>query len=130
MEIWSTFATMTLFVFVYMSLLFVVALIRKRNDIADVGWGLGFILVAVSSLLLNGNVTPRKTLILVLVVLWGLRLAIHIGMRSRGKKEDYRYKKWREDWGDSWVIRSYLQVFLLQGVFMLMITFPLMIAMT
>ncbi|KPL22009.1 MAG: steroid 5-alpha reductase [Anaerolineae bacterium SM23_84] len=130
MEIWSTLATVALIVFVYMSLLFVVALIRKRNDIADVGWGLGFILVAVSSLLLNGNVTPRKTLILVLVVLWGLRLAIHIGMRNRGKKEDYRYKKWREDWGDSWVIRSYLQVFLLQGVFMLMITFPLMIAMT
>jgi steroid 5-alpha reductase family enzyme len=117
-------------VFVYMSLLFVIALIRKRNDIADVGWGLGFILVDLVSLWLSGVVTPRKTLLLVLVVLWGLRLAVHIGMRNRGKKEDYRYKQWREDWGDTWVLRSYLQVFLLQGVFMLLITVPLVIANT
>jgi steroid 5-alpha reductase family enzyme len=130
MEIWSVFARVALGAFVYMSALFVLALIRKRNDIADVGWGLGFILVDLISLWISGNVTPRKVLILVLVVLWGLRLAIHIGMRNRGKKEDYRYKKWREDWGDNWVIRSYLQVFLLQGLFMLLITFPLMLANT
>ncbi len=130
MAIWLALRNASLLVFTYMTLLFIVALIRKRNDIADVGWGLGFILVAISSLLLNGVLTPRKTLILALVVIWGLRLAIHIFMRNRGKKEDYRYKQWREDWGSNWVIRSYLQVFLLQGVFMLMVTFPLMLAMT
>ncbi len=130
MGIWSVFARVALGVFVYMTALFVLALIRKRNDIADVGWGLGFILVDLVSLWISGNVTPRKVLILVLVVLWGLRLAIHIGMRNRGKKEDYRYKQWREDWGDSWIIRSYLQVFLLQGLFMLLITFPIMLSNT
>jgi steroid 5-alpha reductase family enzyme len=130
MEIWTTLGVSSLVVFVFMTLMFFAALVRKRNDIADVGWGVGFILVALTSLWLNGIVTPRKLLVLALVVLWGLRLAIHIGMRNRGKKEDYRYKQWREDWGDNWLIRSYLQVFLLQGLFMLMITFPIMLTMT
>ncbi len=130
MSLQSVVARVAVTIFVYMTALFVLALIRKRNDIADVGWGLGFILVAVVSLLANGNVTPRKTLVLALVVLWGLRLAIHIGLRNRGKKEDYRYKQWRDDWGDNWVIRSYLQVFLLQGFFMLLITFPVTLANT
>ena len=130
MEIWSTLTTAALIVFLYMTLLFILALIRKRNDIADVGWGVGFVLVSVCSLILSGSLTPRKALILALVVLWGLRLAIHIGLRNRGKQEDYRYKQWREDWGDRWIVRSYLQVFLLQGLFMVLITFPIMIAMT
>ena len=130
MGIWSVVVRVALVVFVYMTALFVVALIRKRNDIADVGWGVGFILVGISSLWFNGNMTPRKALLLGLVVIWGLRLGIHIGMRNRGKKEDYRYKQWRDDWGDTWVIRSYLQVFLLQGLFMLLITFPIVLANT
>jgi len=130
MIVWSVFARVALVVFIYMTLLFVAALMRKRNDIADVGWGVGFILVAVTSLWLSSTVTPRKLLILTLVIIWGLRLAIHIGMRNRGKKEDYRYKKWRDDWGESWLLRSYLQVFLLQGVFMLLITFPIVLANT
>ncbi len=130
MEIWAVVARVALGVFVYMTALFLLALVRKRNDLADVGWGLGFILVDLISLWISGDVTPRKLLILALVVLWGLRLAVHIGMRSRGKKEDYRYKQWRDDWGDNWVVRSYLQVFLLQGVFMLLITFPIMLANT
>ena len=130
MVIWSTVTTVALIVFLYMTLLFVLALVRKRNDIADVGWGLGFILVALCSLILSGTATARKLLILALVVLWGVRLAIHVWMRNRGKQEDYRYKQWREDWGDRWIIHSYLQVFLLQGLFMLMVTFPVMIAMT
>ncbi len=130
MSLESAVTRVAVTIFVFMTALFLLALIRKRNDIADVGWGLGFILVAVVSLLVNGTVTPRKTLILALVILWGLRLSIHIGLRNRGKKEDYRYKQWRDDWGDNWVIRSYLQVFLLQGFFMLLITFPITLANT
>ena len=130
MEIWTTFGVSSVLVFVFMTIMFFAALIRQRNDIADVGWGIGFILVALTSLRLNGSATPRKLLVLVLVVLWGLRLAVHLGMRNRGKKEDYRYKRWREDWGENWILRSYLQVFMLQGVFMLLITFPIMLTMT
>lgn len=66
----------------------------------------------------------RGFLVNVLVTIWGSRLAYHIYLRNRGKKEDYRYENWRREWGKWWIIRSYLQVFLLQGVFLFLIVYP------
>jgi len=41
-----------------------------------------------------------------------------------GKPEDFRYRQWREEWGKTVIWRSYLQVFLLQGLFLLVIVSP------
>lgn len=114
-------------VFVYMNLLFALALAVKKNDIVDVAWGLGFILIAALSLTLVPGYHPRRLLVSLLVLVWGMRLAGYIYLRNRGKKEDFRYAKWRKDWGRNWVLRSYLQVFLLQGFFMLTIAYPVFI---
>ncbi|MCB5269434.1 MAG: DUF1295 domain-containing protein [Candidatus Cloacimonetes bacterium] len=112
-------------VFVYMNLLFAMAIILKKNDIVDVAWGGGFILCAVLLLILAPHYHWRRMLVSGMVILWGLRLATYIFIRNRGKKEDFRYAKWRKDWGKSWILRSYLQVFILQGFFMLSIAYPL-----
>ena len=40
------FAFLGAVLFVYMNLWFVVSLLKKRNDVADVAWGLGFVLLA------------------------------------------------------------------------------------
>lgn len=37
----------SLMLFCYASLWFVVGMLRKRNDVADIAWGLGFILICV-----------------------------------------------------------------------------------
>lgn len=108
-------------VFAYMTAFFILGLARRNNDIADVAWGLGFILVAAVSSAL-GTPSPRGALVTGLVVLWGLRLAAHIYARNRGKSEDYRYKAWREKWGRHWVAMSFLQVFMLQGALMLIVS--------
>ena len=42
-----TFACIT--VLVYMTVLFVVSVIIKRNDLADLGWGPGFLVVAIAT---------------------------------------------------------------------------------
>jgi steroid 5-alpha reductase family enzyme len=62
-----------------------------------------------------------------LIAIWGIRLALHIGLRSKGKPEDFRYKKWREEWGKYFLLRSYLQVYLLQGFFMWIISIPIIV---
>ncbi|MBN2096614.1 DUF1295 domain-containing protein [Candidatus Peregrinibacteria bacterium] len=113
-------------VLVYMIFWFVVAMIKKRNDVADIAWGLGFIVLTLSLLWLN-PVTIRMLVISALVFLWGSRLAIHIYLRNRHKKEDFRYQKWREDWGKWFIPRTFLQVFLLQGFFLLLIATPIVI---
>jgi steroid 5-alpha reductase family enzyme len=116
-------------VFLYMTALFLLALIRKDNSLADLGWGLGFILVAGLAFVRTPEVTARRILVLSLVVLWGARLAAHILVRNRKRGEDFRYAKWRKDWGRWFVPRSYLQVFLLQGTFLLVISTPVLIVM-
>jgi len=110
-----------------MAFWFLVAVKKKRNDLADIAWGPGFILMAMVSLLLHGDVTPRGALISGLVLAWGTRLALHISARNRGKPEDARYRKWREEWGEHLLLRSFLQIFLLQGFLLLIISAPVIV---
>ena len=114
-------------VLVYMSLWYLIALARKRNDVADTAWGLGFLMLALASLYFSGNFSSRKILVLSLVTIWSLRLSTHIYLRNRGKAEDYRYNQWRQEWGKWFYLRTYLQVFLLQGVLLFIISVPVIL---
>lgn len=110
-------------IFIYMSLLFLVAVYKKDNSLADIGWGLGFVLIALFTL--GNNYLERHMLITLMTLVWGVRLSAHIFWRGRGKGEDPRYARWRAQWGSYFLIRSYLQVFLLQGFMMLVIATPI-----
>lgn len=112
-------------VFLYMNLLFLLAVILKKNDIVDISWGLGFILITGLFLMLVPEYSLRRLLVSAFVIIWGFRLAIYIFIRNKGKKEDFRYAQWKKEWGKHWKLRSYLQVFILQGFFMLTIAYPL-----
>jgi len=111
---------------VYMTAWFVVALVKKDNSVADIAWGLGFVLVALFSFPWT---RPHFESLLAtpLVAVWGLRLSLHILTRNRKRGEDLRYAAWRAKWGRSFVWRSYLQVFLLQGLFLLIIASPVIL---
>lgn len=120
------FLTLALVLFVYMSSWFLVSLLRKRNDVADVAWGLGFVLMTWTSFFLSGTSGARGLLISTVVTIWGVRLAWHIHKRNRGKAEDYRYLAWRKEWGKWFYLRSYAQVYLLQGMFLFLIVLPVL----
>jgi len=112
-------------VFLYMTIVFLFALRKKNNSIVDIAWGLGFIGVAVLTFFLKEGWTMRHVLLSGLVLIWGMRLAIHIAIRNRGRGEDFRYAKWRKEWGRWFVLRSYFQVFMLQGVLLFFISLPI-----
>lgn len=112
--------------FVYMNGWFVVSLIKKRNDVADVAWGLGFVFLAWLSFVLSGSGDLRSLLVCCLVSIWGLRLAWHIHKRHKGKPEDYRYQQWRTEWGKWFVLRSYAQIYLLQGMLLFFVVSPVL----
>ena len=122
----SDITSIFLIVFCYATAWFVISLIKKRNDVADIAWGLGYIILS-TYLLFTKEPSPRAILIYTMVILWGLRLAFHIAYRNKGKTEDFRYKKWREEWGKYFYIRSFLQIYLLQGIVMLLIWSPVFI---
>lgn len=108
----------------FMTGMFVVAILEKRNDVADVVWGLGFVLATVVALLLQSELATRALLVSVLVFIWGGRLALRIFLRNRKKKEDKRYKQWRQEWGKYFYLITFLQVFMLQGLLILVIVSP------
>lgn len=109
---------------VFVSLLFVLSVIIKRNDIADIAWGPGILLVAFISYVLSAEKGLLISLLLLLSTLWAIRLGARIFLRNIKKSEDFRYKKWRKEW-DSWFyVRSYFQVYLLQGLLMVVIGYP------
>jgi len=114
-----------LYIFIFMNFMYLLALRLKDNSIVDIGWGIGFIIVALAMLFDSGTFYPRQLLITALIILWGLRLALYIFMRNKDKGEDFRYKQWRNEWGKNIYWRSYLQVFMLQGAIMFVIALPL-----
>lgn len=107
----------------FMTVVFILALIRKDNSIVDVAWGIGFIIIAVYTIIQSGEVDLRKMIVSLLVLLWGLRLSFHIMVRNAGKGEDFRYKAWRNSW-KYFTLRSFFQIFMLQGLLMLIISTP------
>jgi steroid 5-alpha reductase family enzyme len=118
-----------LVVFGLMILLWLVSLILKDSSIVDIFWGSGFVIAAwVYFALTPDGFAARKWLLVSLVTVWGLRLTVHLFNRNWGKGEDFRYQKWREEAGDSWWWRSFFKVFLLQGLFMWLISAPTLAA--
>ena len=114
-------------IFLYVTILFIISVIIKDNSIADIAWGSGFIIASVSVLLYQGTFGLRNILITALIIIWGSRLSIRIFRRNRGRGEDWRYKRWREEWGRTFYPRSYLQVFILQGLLLLVNVSPVII---
>jgi len=104
-----------------MTVWFIISLWKKRNDVADIAWGLGFVIISWLSFFIASEYSWRAILVNIIVMIWGLRLAVHIYRRNSKKQEDYRYLDWRNKWGKWFLIRSYLQVYLLQGFFLLII---------
>lgn len=111
----------------YMSALFVVSLIRKDNGTADIGYGIAF-MVAIAAALAAAQPHPLVSVLAALPFIWGARLSFRIYRRNRGKPEDFRYRAWRESWGRWFVLRSFLQVYLLQGAVVFVVSLPVLLA--
>lgn len=110
--------------FLYMCGAYVVSLLRKDNGTADIAYGWGFVLVAWITYTF-GMHSLLGALVSMAATVWAARLSVRIYLRSRGKPEDFRYKKWRDEWGSTFLIRSFFQVYMLQGAIIFLIALPL-----
>lgn len=116
-----------LVIFGFMIMGFILAARLKDNSIADVIWGLGFIVIALFTFFYFGSYLPRQWLVTTLAIIWGLRLSVQITLRKIGKGEDARYQKMRHDWGSNFLRNSFWYVFMLQGLMMLIISLPIIL---
>lgn len=101
-----------------------------RHDGVDVVWGLGFVVVAVTTLALSvgdGDLW-RQLLVTTLTAVWGLRLVWHIYRRNRGHDEDPRYVELLADAPGSPRLYALRKVYLTQAVVLWLVSLPVQLA--
>ncbi len=111
-----------------MLLTWLLSLARKDASIVDIIWGFGFVVVAWTAFALGDGDLARKTVVAVLVSVWGLRLSLHLFRRNWGKGEDFRYRYMRKNNAEHFGRWSLVNVFGLQGVLMFGVSLPVQMA--
>jgi steroid 5-alpha reductase family enzyme len=92
--------------------------------VIDIAWGLGFVIIGFTSLLIFENFHLTSWLVFAMVNAWGLRLAIFLFKRNHGKAEDWRYAKFRNEWAPYSTLNAYFKIFVFQGLLMFLISLP------
>ena len=112
-------------VFIMMMIGWLISLRYRNVTIVDSLWGLGFVLIAWITFFLSQGFLGRRLLIVTLVSLWGIRLSIFLTRRNWGAGEDPRYGEWRKKSGERFWLISLFKVFLLQAIFLWVISLVL-----
>lgn len=103
---------------------------RNRHRAVDVAWGAAFTIVAAIGFALSSGHgdAARRTFVLVLTAVWGLRLAVHIALRSRGQGEDPRYEKLLAKSRGSRAWYAYTHIYLVQAALVWFVSLPIQVA--
>lgn len=117
---------------IFIHLCFLFALWREDNSIMTAAWPVGLLVIEIISVINYTNDEPLNTgqiVLLLAVMFWSSRLFLHAIIRNvRRGYEDFRYRKVREDTDSGFVLRSYFQFFVVQGIFMLIVGIPLIVS--
>ncbi len=111
-----------------LTILWLVSLRLNDASIADIAWGPGILILALTFYFTSNGAPARARLTLALVAIWAVRLAAHLFVRNQLQGEDFRYEMLRSRYGRSWWWFSYVRVFLLQAVLAWIVSIPLYFA--
>ncbi|HET7659617.1 MAG TPA: DUF1295 domain-containing protein [Oryzihumus sp.] len=131
---WGAFAAALPFtvlaVVIVLGVTLLVALRAGKHAVVDVAWGLGFAAVALTAYGLSAGEgdAGRRLLVTLLTVVWGARLAVHIGRRSRGHAEDPRYAEMLAGAAGNPTWYAVRKVYLTQGAVMWFVSLPVQVA--
>ncbi|WP_440958069.1 DUF1295 domain-containing protein [Oceanicaulis sp. LC35] len=110
------------------SALWLIAQLNRDPSFVDAFWALGIVLIALIGHAMTAGATWRHTLILGLVLLWGVRLATHLFLRWRAEGADRRYVKLlsdvRQKRGWSYARTTLLFIFLPQAALLWLTSLP------
>ena len=116
---------------VLLAVTYTIAVRQSRHSVIDTVWGLGFVVVAAISWFLSAGHGDggRRLLLLALVAVWGIRLALHIGLRARGGHEDPRYVDMLSSAPGSRNVYALRKVYLPQGVILFFVSLTVQVGM-
>ncbi len=116
--------------FAVMLATFAVALVKGVHRVVDVAWGIAFAAVALASYGMSAGHGDgvRRLVVTCATVIWGLRLAWHIGRRGRGHGEDPRYDRMLAKAPGNRDAYAFRMIYLLQGALVWLVSLPVQAA--
>jgi steroid 5-alpha reductase family enzyme len=125
----SVFAGLIL---VSVSLVYLLAQIKNDNSIMDIAYGPIFLLGAIGTSIITESFSLLSYVIIGCIALWSIRLSARIYKKNNSKKEDARYAIWRAEWSKKsrlyFLLRSYVQINLLQGMVIFFVSVPFILS--
>jgi steroid 5-alpha reductase family enzyme len=120
---WAALAILAVLVLTYLA-----SRVAGKHSVIDTAWGLLFVAAAVAGFVCSRDHgdAARRWLLLALTLVWGLRLAVHIGRRSIGAGEDPRYAEMLADRGQ---LQTIALVYGLQGLLAFLVSAPVLLGM-
>lgn len=100
------------------------SLFRSNVNIVDTMWSLFFIINALCFVNLD-SMSFNQTLVIVLIIIWGLRLSAYLIYRNANKPEDSRYQDIRRNYSPNFAFKSLLIIFIFQAILALILSYPL-----
>jgi steroid 5-alpha reductase family enzyme len=99
-----------------------------RVSVVDTTWGLGFVVVAAVAGVVGDGVGWRRLVLLVVVGVWGLRLAWHMHRRNSGKGEDPRYTQLLSKETGNPTLVAIRRVYAVQGLAVWFVSLPIQVS--
>ena len=122
------------FLFTYLGVLalfggfYALAIITKSYNTVDIAYGAAFPLAAIMIWIFSGSFGINKLIITLLVMVWGVRIAVMLTLRKYGKDEqtgeDRRFKVYRDDFGADASWKGFLFLYFPQTILVMIVGFP------
>ncbi len=109
---------------------FAIGVRTHKHRVIDIFWGVGFAVVAGTGLALSAGFGDpvRRWVAAGLTIVWGLRLAVHIGLRGRGEPEDPRYDQLLARARGNRNLYALRMIYLLQALSIWFVSWPVQVA--
>ena len=108
----------------------IVSIYKRDVSIVDSVWPLMFLSGAIVFFTMAETSDARTTIILSLILIWALRLCVHLTWRNWGEPEDRRYQVIRAKYEPNFALKSLFIIFVFQAVLAWIIAMPLWPALT
>jgi len=99
-----------------------------RHNVVDVTWGGGFVLIALVAAVVGTGESWRRIVLLVIVGMWGIRLAWHVFRRSLGHGEDPRYEELLAKAPGNKTVYALRKIYLTQAFALWFVSLPIQVS--
>lgn len=120
----ASFTLVTLLMFGF----WIAYLFGRRAGIADIAWGIGFIITSWVYFVIGTGNTFKMLVLTLMVTTWAARLTYHMYNRYRRCREhDPRYQAFLESWDPDSARLYFFMVYLFQGVLIVILSIPFLL---